>query len=434
MTITTLPHPPQYFSGSNGQPTDLERCLVNASGGGNSHDTPDFKGEEVSANLVKALATGTFEHPEWADWIPNPAGFSLKGAKIKERLILTEIKNLPSMELAECKLEGGLDLGGSSINGDVVLERCIVNKELSLASARIEGMARLSHGQVGTLKAKGVRADSVCLRFMKLEGRIDICEADIPGEIQFLSVTFPKGIARISAKHVSAGRWFMTGCKIPGKIDLYQSNFQSVFVVSGCRIGNGEESAFSAPMSNFGGGAFINGKTQIEGGLDLNYSNFEVGLDLSGSKIKRFKDFAIRLDGSRIEGQLDLRNSVVEGLIFAHRMTVNGRLTLQGALLSSNEAQVAGSLPSSESSEVLQETSSSLNSGPTGGLGGKRSRKAKRQPARIFTNTGTPLFQFRRPAYQAASLCQRNVPAALLIFHMRNAVFWMMCLLVGRFQ
>lgn len=351
------------FAGLDGRPSTLERRLIDAcfvGGHGEGRDiasasdvivsdsdqsgTPAFKNSEVivSANLIAALANGTFEHTDWPNWTIHTNGLNLAGAIIDKKLILEKQQFLTGIVFEDCYFLEGCSLKEATISGQLVFDSCWVQGQLNLCDADIQGSASVTNCSLFkengiALLAKDLQARKLDISNSRCEGAVDISGSEIIGRIDArnLFIDAPKLLAfnatGISAKHLS-----MTSASIFGKIDLNSSRILGNFNAQGITVKAPTKRAINAFLCYFGGAVYLRRKASVEGSIDFSGSTIERDLDLSDAQFTGNTKFSIRLDGVVINGKCTLENSTVKGLIYAAGLRITDRLSFKNSELTAN--------------------------------------------------------------------------------------------------
>ncbi|AXS39758.1 hypothetical protein [Breoghania sp. L-A4] len=293
------------FSGPNGQPTEAERRLIAATQAGEWAECQDIaeKAEKtVSPALIRALATGVFEHKDSSGWALAPDGIQLFGATIPERLGLANLRIPASLKFITCAFPEGVDLSDTTIQGAVFFRKCAI------------------------------------------DGEFDINSADIAGQFSVNNTTFHNDGGRaVWAQGVKATVWFMDNAEVTGE-----------FTIPGAEI-TGQFSADNAKFSNAGGNAIfaqdvkaadlLMRNAKIEGDVLLNHAHIHSMLDLSGTSFTASRHRALTLSDAEVQGPANCENACFLGHIHASRAHFHGQVSFRGAqLVAATQARKAGDL------------------------------------------------------------------------------------------
>lgn len=339
--------PFRKFSGRNGEPTELEQqfiaaCAVGEHGEGRSIgnivDAMDYDADEggetpsitVSADLLVALVTGSFKHPDWPDWKLHKNGVVLAGARVVGEVNLAVQKIETRLYFEDCHFLEKLNFEKTEIGGDLVISSCINDGALSLSGATVDGKLDLSNSDFQfskgySINAADLRAHSLSLSSARIHGSVHLENSEISGTVDFSSIKIVSTRREaLKARGLSAGQLKMSFADIEGNVDFALANFDGLFFAHKVKIKSESGVAMSAYLANFNRGLFLRADSNLVGSVDLSGSIINRGLELTNSKFTGDRGFALRLDGAQIDGRVTFKGSEIDGTIYAQRMRTTG--------------------------------------------------------------------------------------------------------------
>ncbi|WP_116653170.1 hypothetical protein [Pelagibacterium sediminicola] len=324
------------FSGSDGKPTEAERLLIEATRKGAGAFCEELADEEkaVSAELIEAIATGTFSHANWKGWRQHPYGLYLRGAIVSDRLVL-ENRNIPiKLSFDQCEFRAGFDFDGASINGSLFLRRCRVVGGCSLVSMAIAGQfsadgAVFDNPGGVALNAQDVKSLGWFINRATFNGVMDINSAEIGGQVSANEARFEGEGVAVQAFGVKASSWFMSSAVVKGGFVFNGSHFDDGFYAGDTHFSNPGGDAIWAQRTK-AGTLVLYGAT-VEGRFDLHEA--EIGGQMNANTVKFLNPggVAVWAQGVRVSswfmcnamvaGTFDINSALISGQFAASETT-----------------------------------------------------------------------------------------------------------------
>jgi len=256
---------------------------------------------------------------------------------------------LPAFDGTRLRLDGILDLSGSTVAGPVRLEHAKVSGQLSMRSSR---------------------ADTVAAAGLSIDGQADCSHLEAHGLVSFQVATITGGLDLTGARIVSPGgrALVLSYAVIGGKLECRDlavdgetraicCRITAQFDMSGARLDNPGGMAFFAGGLDVGGGAFFSRGFSARGSLRLIGAHLAANLTIEGGTFDHPGGVAVNLEravigalhgdgltchgqlsliGARIGGDVSLASAVLETgagacALNAERAQVDGALVLRQA-------------------------------------------------------------------------------------------------------
>ena len=268
------------FSGPDNQPTEAEKRLIEAARDGGFAECKELPNDErtVSAELIAALATNTFQHPDGSDWKLHPNGVRLEDARIPELLDLENRKVPTALIFGSCTFEGGLDLDDAHIEGALMLDRCTVKGTCRLYAARIAGQFNANGacfdntaGEGSAIFAQDAQAAGWYMDNAEVKGRFDINSARIAGQFNANGACFDNADGEgnaVEAQAVQAADWFMNGAEVKGRFNIAGARIAGQFTADRVCFANADGEAVFAEDAQ--ADAWFMNDAEVKGRFNIN--------------------------------------------------------------------------------------------------------------------------------------------------------------------
>ena len=328
------------------EPNDAERLVITACDSGEIANLADLSEDQrtISADLLAALVTGTFVHPDWEDWTLHQDGPKIAYATVAGPVKLA-LHTLPrGLRLVHCQL-AAIDLTGATVGGDLMLNSCQVSARFDLASATIVGdfsanEAVFSNESDDAIYAQGVKAAGWFMRKATVKGRFAINGAELSGPFSAVEAVFSsESDDAIYAQGVKAAGWFVRKATVKGR-----------FAINSAEL-SGQFSANEAVFSNEGGDSiraqgvkatdWFMDKAKVKGRFDINSAELNGQFGADEAQFSNEGGDAIWAQGVKAAGWF-MRKATVQGRFAIISAELSGQFSANEAVLSNERGDSIG--------------------------------------------------------------------------------------------
>jgi hypothetical protein len=255
---------------------------------------------------------------------------------------------LPAFDGTRVRLDGILDLTGSSVAGCVRLEQAKITGQLKMRASRVGAGAE-------AIAARGLSVDGDvdCSR-MEADGGISFRTASVTGSLDLTGtrIASPGGLGLLLSDATIGGSLECRDLAVSGETRAVGCRVAAELIMSGARLDNPAGMAFFAGGMDVGGGAFFRHGFCARGGfrligahlganLSIDGATFDypggVALNLEGTVIRSVRGDGLTckgqlsIIGARINGDADLARAVLESGASGHALGAE-RAQIDGAL------------------------------------------------------------------------------------------------------
>jgi hypothetical protein len=372
--------------------TEAEQSLWNAFGrgawvdlGGAGTGGAGPGGTEIRGEVIAALLLGAVPaEPGTA------AGVRLRGANITGRLDLLSGSVGWPLVIEDCRFEAELGLVDSSLRTVCILRselpafngtRLRLDGILDLTGSTIAGCVRLDHAKVaGQLRLREVRAgteaaaatatEAVAATGLSVDGNVDCTLLEAHGRVTFNEATVGGAFDLSQARISRPGQRALTlnYATIGGKLECHRLTVEGETRAHNCRVAgqlgmsaarleSTSGTAFFAGGLRLGGGAFFTSGFRAHGEFRLIGAQLGANLTIEGATFDNPGGIAVNLEhasigsvqgddltckgqlsliGAHVSGNVDLARAVLEAgagsaALNAQRAQIDGSLVLRGA-------------------------------------------------------------------------------------------------------
>ncbi len=301
----------------------------------------------VHAPLLQALLT----RPDLGDGGPLSViirgayiegALDLEGAHIKASQIgLQNCRLTGDLQLEDAKLDGVLDLTGSSIDQRFIGDYATISGRLMLIDAEVKGGITANAMHVGSfLFLRGTRiGDAVVLRDARIDDQIDM-------EGAVIADGKPLDAERLSVGH---GGLYMQKVTFGGPVDIMGARIDGDLLMNGASVAPGQP--FNAQSLKLGagnlfmtdaafGGPVVLRDADVHGQINLRGASVAAGQSVDANRL-RVAGGGLLLTKTQFGGQLDLISARVEGQLDLSEATFPANSSLNAELLQVGEALLA---------------------------------------------------------------------------------------------
>ncbi|MEM9277589.1 MAG: hypothetical protein AAGA76_03360, partial [Pseudomonadota bacterium] len=295
----------------------------------------------------------------------------LSECRLEDTFYLSGAKLEGSFQAVNCKFgnakeDSGKDqreflLSANNISAGVfALVDCEVFGSIELIGAQLRGTLRLDGPSMAivameeALVADRISCDSVVLDSARIEGGVSLKEARVNGFLSAIGTTIQADCTdAISASGLHADSCSFAMANITGKLNFMGAAIKGQFLANGAALHNPCGDALSADFGNFGGFFFTPGapdpETRVpkpfksDGCINLSLVNVATIIRFSNASLVSNNIQALSLRAANVEGEIEFRDTEIEGHIYGDNLRVEGRMSFIG------DTKLAASTITSES-------------------------------------------------------------------------------------
>lgn len=273
-------------------------------------------------------------------WFDSEISF----AECSVKTISVVDSQLPAFNGTRMRLDGILDLRGSAISGIVRLDQAKATGQLCMREARV-GTASAGAVALGTVavSASGLAVDGDVDAFrLEAHGAVSMPSATITGSLDLASarITCPAQQALVMDYSVIGGKLDCRQIIVEGEFRILNSRVTAMILMSGARLGNPGEVAFSGGGLRADGGVFLTGGFTAEGEIRLVGARLAANLTMKSATFDNPGGVAVNLERASI-GSCDGIGLTCKGQLSLTGARISGDLDLAGAALDAGDGRPA---------------------------------------------------------------------------------------------
>ena len=262
------------------------------------------------------LTGGTAEQPLVCEGCKFDTDLSFVDASVRTVRILDS--ELPGLDATRLRLDGILDLTGSSIAGCVRLEHAKVSGQLRMRSSRAGAGSE-------AVAATGVSVDGdVDCSHLEARGGLTFSSANVVGAVDLTGarITSPGGRALVLSYATIGGKLECRNLAVEGETRANNCRVGAHVSMTGARLDNPGGVAFFAGGLTVAGGAFFRDDFAATGEFRLIGAHLAANLTLSGGTFDNPGGVAVNLEGA------------VVASVYGDGLTCHGQWSMIGATIS----------------------------------------------------------------------------------------------------